>query len=309
MNILELLGLEKLLGEDFDFGVGYFLFIPLMIIGFFGWIYLAIFHSQMIDQGAMVFNLLAFIIILIINLIRLYKGFKNNEILKGFVIVSLLAIVISFFIGITRIYHSIPYNYEYNHFCSGIAYTFVPNLIIGLLIPIFTKGNKISKKIASSFGSIGSALAIIVVVFIIGQGVTAFLGLFGKGEIYNNFATYRNISYNENRKDMGNKTLDEFLQDEYFKVKEIFNERCINDNNSDCDKFIKDNYVRWLNEYVKKPYGYEIGYSKEISDSEAIIKVFDREYDKECCNYKLNFSDFSLTKITYDEFDELYKSN
>lgn len=309
MNILEWLGLEKLLGDDFDLGAGSFIVFPLMIIGFIGWFYLAIFHSQMIDQGAMVFNLLAFIIILIINLVKLYKGFKNNEIVKGIVILSLLAIVISFVIGLTKNYHSIIYNYEYNHFCSGIAYTFVPNLIIGILIYVFTKDNKISEKIVSSLGSIGLALAIIVVVFIIGQGVTAFLGLFGKGYIYNNFATYHNISYNENRKEMGNKTVDEFLQDEYFKVKEIFNERCINDNNSDCDKFIRDNYVRWLNEYVKKPYGYEIGYSKKLSDSGAIIKVFDREYDKEYCNYKLNFSDFSLIKITYDEFDELYKSN
>lgn len=311
MSFLELVGLDSLL-DNSDTGGGV-IGLAILVFGFFGWMLLALIKSQVIDQAAMVFNLLACIVLIVVTFSKMIEALKEKSIDKKFIFAYVSVILISFIFGLTMKYHSIIYNYEYNHVCSGISLTFIPTLIINIIYPFFYHDNyekeSIFAKLRKSFGSVGLALLIILACFMLGQAITVPVALLGKEKIYNNFATYHNISYNEKRKEIKNKTVDEFLQENYFKVKSIFNERCINDNNQDCDKFIRDNYVRWLNEYIKKPYGYDIYYAKLLNDSEAIVKVVDMEYNKDDYNYKLNMSDFSLSKITHEEFDNLYKSN
>lgn len=306
MSFLEYLGLESLFGDDDGGGI---IGIVILVAGLLGWVILAFIKSQVIDQAAMVFNLLACIVLLFVTLKKMVGASKEKNINKTFVIVSSILIVIAFIFGLTRKYHSIIYNYEYNHICSGIAFTFIPTFIINLIYPFFYhdkyEKESIFTKTKKSFGSIGLAILIIIACFLLGQAITVPVALLGKEEIYNDFATYHNISFNEKRKEIENKTVDEFLQETYYEVKGVFNERCVNDNNQNCDKFIKDNYVRWLNEYTDEKYGYKIFKSKSLNDTEEIIRIVDREYGTEYYNYKMNMNDFSLTKISNEEFIEL----
>ena len=306
MSFLEYLGLESLLD---DTGGG-FIGVGIMGLGIIGWLLLAIIKPSVIDQAAMVFNLLAFIILLLITLKKMKDALKEKELNKNFVVISIIAIIISFIFGLTIKYHSIIYNYEYNHICSGIALTFIPTVIINLLYPFFynekyTEKQNIITRIKCSFGAIGLTILIIIACFLFGQAINVPVALLGKEEIYNNFTAYHNISFNQKRKEIKDKKVDEYLQETYYEVKRVFNERCINDNNQNCDKFIKDNYVRWLNEYTNKEYGYKLFESKSLNDTEEIIRIVDREYGNEYYNYKLNMNDFSLTKISDEEFLEL----
>ena len=305
MSFLEYLGLESLFDDD----GGGFIGIGIMGVGLIGWLLLAIIKPSVIDQAAMVFNLLAFIVLLFITLKKLISALKEKELNKIFVIISILAILVSFIFGLTMNYHSIIYNYEYNHICSGIALTIIPTLIINMLYPFFhnekyEEKQNIITRIKCSFGALGFTILIIIACFLLGQAINVPVALLGKESIYNNIATYHNVSF---RKEIENKSVDDYLQDTYYEVKKVFNERCVNDNNQNCDKFIKDNYVRWLNEYTDKDYGYKIFKSKTLSDIEELIRIVDREYGNEYYNYKLNMNDFSLTKISDEEFENLLK--
>lgn len=309
MSFLEYVGLSSILDDDSAnglFGGGLF------VAGLIGWGLLAIIKPSVIDQAAMVFNLLAFIILLFITFTKIIKSVKKQKLNKLFLIISTIVTLVAFAFGLTIKYHSIIYNYEYNHLCSGIALTFIPILIINLIYPFFYHNSyekeKVFTKIKFSLGSIVQTVFVIIACFFIGQIITIPVALLGKEEIYNYVAIFHNTSFAEKRKEIKDKTIDEFLQDSYFEVRNIFKERCINDNNQDCDKFIRDNYISWLNQYTDD-YGYKVFKSKSLTDTEEIIRIVDREYGNEYYNYKINLNDFSLSKITDEEFDELYKSN
>lgn len=306
MSFLEYLGLESLLGDNDGGGI---IGVGIIGVGIVGWLLLALIKPSIVDQAAMVFNILACIVLLFVTLNKMIQSVKEKELNKNFVIISSIAIIISFIIGLTIKYHSIIYNYEYNHICSGIALTFIPTIIINLVYPFFYHNNYEKEgtltKIKKSFGSIGLTILIIFACFMLGQAITVPVALLSKEDIYNNFATYHNITFNKTRKEIENKTVDEFLQETFYEVKNMFNERCINDKNENCDKFIRDNYVRWLNEYTNKEYGYKLFKSKSLNETEEIIRIVDREYGNEYYNYKMNMNDFSLTKISDDEFLEM----
>ena len=135
MTLLEYLGLEYIFnnmdknkGSDSATGCGGILFIG----GVVGWLLLAIFRSYLVDKAAAIFNLVAFIVIIIALVIKFYFAKKNKELNIVFLVASILVILISFFVGWRTIYHSSIYNYEYGHIGSGIAYTFIPSLIFVL---------------------------------------------------------------------------------------------------------------------------------------------------------------------------------
>lgn len=305
MNFLEYLGLESLLGDHDGGGlIGGGIFA----LGIIGWWILGIIKPGVIDQAAMVFNLIAFVLLLFNTLKKMMKAFKEKKINKIFVILSIVSIVVAFLFGLTLKYHSIIFNYEYNHLCSGIAFTFLPIVIINFLFPFFyQEEEKVLVRMKYSLGSIGGTMITILMCLFIGQVITIPVAFLGKEEIYNHFATYHNITFNEKREEIKDKTVDKFLQDTYYEVKNVFKERCINDHNDNCDSFIKNNYVRWLNEYTNK-YGYKIFKSKPINDTEEIIRIVDREYGKIYYNYKINMEDFTLTKISNEEFLEILNS-
>ena len=112
MSFLEYLGLEYIFNSmdnnnssDSATGCGGILFI----VGVLGWLLLAIFRSSLIDKAATVFNLVAFIGIIIVLGAKFYFAKKNNKLNVGFLVASILVIIISFFIGSRTIYHSAIY--------------------------------------------------------------------------------------------------------------------------------------------------------------------------------------------------------
>lgn len=303
MGFLDTLALASLLDDDcVDGALGGVSFVAML----FGWGLLAIIKPSVVDQAVMITNVIACVALIFITFTKMYKALKKKKINKKFVIASIIIVSLSFVLGLTINYHSVIFNYEYTKLCSGIALTFIPTLIINLLYPFFYHSEKWEKtsKIKEILASLGNAFSIIITCLVVGQIITIPVGLLGKEQMYNNIATYHNITFNEKRQEIKDMNIDEFLQNKYFEVKDIFNERCKNDNNQNCDKFIKDNYISWLNEYTQD-YGYKIFKSKSLNDYEEIIRVVDREYGNEYYSYKIDLNNFSLNKISNEEFLKL----
>jgi len=302
MSFLEALGLESLLGDDGAgaFGCGIFVF------GLLGWGLLALIRPGVIDQGAMVFNLLVCIILLVVTIKKLIKVTKEKKVNYLFTVISSIIILISFIYGLTLKYHSIIYNYEYNHICSGIALTFIPTVIINFMLPFFYRDNeKIIARVKYSLGSIGFTIVVIIEYFMLGQIITVPVGLLSKeNAIYGKFTTYHNISFNNKRVEIKNKSLAETFQETFTKIKTEYYQNCTV---QDCDSYIKENYASLFNESMDE-YGYQIGIYKSFSETESIIRIVDREYYKDYYYYKLNLDDYTITSITSEEFNELYQA-
>ncbi|MBQ9011827.1 MAG: hypothetical protein IJ093_04180 [Bacilli bacterium] len=314
MSFLEYLGLEYIFNSmdnknssDSATGCGGILFI----VGVLGWLLLAIFRSSLIDKAAVVFNLIAFICIIISLGIKFYFAKKNNELNIGFLVASILVIIISFFIGSRSIYHSAIYNYEYNHICSGIAYTFCPTVILNFLFPFFChyKKEKMSSIIGRAFGSIGLSILIIVVIFFIGQAITVAVYFTGNENVYEKFVTYHNLQYNSAREEFKDMNLEDRLKTIYLKAKENANNRC-NEYSyiDDCSKYKRENYKEVIAS-IAGTYGYSIVRNYSINDNEDAIKVSDKEYNTSFSYYIFNKNDYTINPINEEQFNDYYNQN
>ncbi len=312
MSFLEYLGLEYIFnGMDNNSsesaGCGGILFI----VGVLGWLLLAIFRSYLIDKAATVFNLVAFIGIIIALGAKFYYAKKTNELNVGFLIVSVVVIAISFFIGLRTTYHSAIYNYEYNHIGSAIAYTFVPSVILNFLFPFFChyKKEKITSIIGKAFGSIGLSILIIIVVFFIGQAITVVAYFTGNENIYDKFVTYHNLEYNSAREEFKDMNLDDRLKTIYSRALDNANNRC-NEYTyiDDCGKYKKDNYIEIISS-ISGNYGYSIVRNYQINENEDAIKVSDKEYNNNFSYYIFNKNDYTISSISEEQFNNYYNQN
>ena len=314
MSFLEYLGLEYIFNSmdnnnssDSATGCGGILFI----VGVLGWLLLAIFRSSLIDKAATVFNLVAFIGIIIVLGAKFYFAKKNNELNVGFLVSSILVIIISFFIGSRTIYHSAIYNYEYNHIGSGIAYTFGPAVILNFLFPFFChyKKEKMSSMIGRAFGSIGLSILIIIVIFFIGQAITVVAYFTGNENVYEKFVTYHNLDYNSAREEFKDMNLDDRLKTIYSRALSNSNNRC-NENSyiDDCGKYKRENYKEIIGS-IAGTYGYSIVRNYQMNDNEDAIKVSDKEFNTNFSYYIFNKNDYTISSISEEQFNNYYNQN
>ena len=313
MSLLEYLGLEYIF-NSFDnkndgpnaTGLGGLLFF----LGIGGWILLAIFKPGLIDKGAAVFNLIAFIGIIGFLFYKFYSAKKNNELNIGFLVVSILVIITSFIVGFFKTYHSIIYNYEYGHIGTGITYAFFSSILLHFLFPFFChyKSEKVSSRIGRSIGSVVLSVLIILVIFFIGQAATVVIYFTGNEELYNIVVTYHNLEYNEARLEFGDLSIDERLNKIYSSALDNVNKYCSENTNVNCDEYKRNNYKEIIGN-ASKDYGYSIVRSYKINDNEDAIKVSDKEFSSSYTYYIFNKLDFSIKNISEDNFNSFYQQN
>ncbi len=313
MSLLEYLGLEYLFNSFENkndgpnaTGLGGLLFF----LGIGGWILLAIFKPGLIDKGAAVFNLIAFIGIIGFLFYKFYSAKKNNELNIGFLVISILAIIISFIVGFFNIYHSIIYNYEYGHIGTGITYAFISSLILHFLFPFFChyKSEKVSSRIGRAIGSVVLSILGILVIFFIGQAATVVIYFTGNEELYSKVVTYHNLEYNVARLEFGDLSIDERLNKIYSSALDNVNKYCSENTNVNCDEYKKNNYKEIIGN-ASKDYGYSIVRSYKINDNEDAIKVSDKEFSSSYTYYIFNKLDFSIKNISEDNFNSFYQQN
>jgi hypothetical protein len=314
MSLLEYLGLEYILdgmgnnsGGDDATGCGGIFFI----VGVLGWLLLAIFRSSLIDQAATIFNIIAFICIIISLGLKFHSAKKNNELNIVFFVVSILVIIISFLIGVRTIYHSALYKYEYNHIESGIAYTFAPTVILNFLFPFFChcKKEKVTSIIGKAIGSLGLSALIIIVIFFIGQAITVVVYFTGNETFYDKFATYHNLDYDSAREEFKDLNVEERLKTIYSKALDNANNKCNEDSQiNDCEKYKRDNYNNIISS-VSSTYGYSIVRSYKINDNEDAIKVSNREYNLDFYYYILNKNNYTISSINEEQFNSYSNNN
>ena len=312
MTLLEYLGLEYIFNSFANkndgpnaTGLGGLL----TFLGLGGWILLLIFRPGLVDKGAAVFNIIAFIIVIGVLGYKFYSAKKYNELNIGFLVASILLIVVAFIIGYFKVYHSVMYNYEYGHIGTGIIYAFGASILINLLFPFFchSNGEKITSRIGKSIGSLALSGLIILVTFFIGQAATVLIYFTGNEDIYNKVVAYHNLEYNEARVEFKDMNIDERLKTIYSRALDCANNYC-NENASigNCDDYKRNNYkdIIWNQ---SKEYGYSIVRNYQINENEDAIKVSDKEWSSSFTYYILNKIDFSIVNISEEQFNNYYE--
>lgn len=187
---------------------------------------------------------------------------------------------------------------------TGIVYAFFVCLIVGFLFPFFCrdKSSKNNESIKRAFGSIGLAGIIIIAMFFIGQALTVIVYFSGNESLYDKIVSYHNLSYIQARKEFKDVSAEDTIQTLIIKANENMISNCNKQEN--CNSYRKENYVYSINN-VLTTYGYKVIKHTTLNDNEAKIKIIDLEYEKDYYYYKLNLNDFSLIKLSSEDYDSL----
>lgn len=292
MTWLEYLGLEYLLNDKDGSSVEGYGAGLLLIGGIICWLLVAIFQGDLVDQGAVVFNMLTTILLFILTVIKYIKALKyNNKTITSiiFYITTLIILLISFIIGLFIPCHSLIFNYEYKGIFSGISNMFYPLIIVNLLFPFFVEKVSFGKKLQEGMETIGLILLSLVALFFIGQIATLVVSFSGHTDFYQNFIQYHNANITESRKRWEYKDSKDFIEQvlpvSAKKMVDYYNENNINQisykESNDTTNFEKYSLIHTHETYPVDSFKNNgLGFSsrKWIEDYVVIYKIVDKEY-------------------------------
>ena len=170
------------------------------------------------------------------------------------------------------------------------------------------KSEKVSSRIGRAIGSVVLSVLGILVIFFIGQAATVVIYFTGNEELYNKVVKYHNLEYNEARLEFGDLSVDERIKKIYSNALDNINKYCTDNTSVNCDDYKRNNYKEIIGN-ASKDYGYSIVRSFKINDNEDAIKVSDREFSSSYTYYIINKLDFSIRKITEEDFNDFFQQN
>lgn len=305
MTWLEYLGLEYLLddrdGKIYEgMGAG-----AILIAGIVCWLIVALFQGDLVDQGAVVFNILTTILLFVLTLIKYINALKYNEktiVSTIFYIVTLVILVISFIAGLFIPCPSLMFNYEYKGISSGISNMFYPLIILNLLFPFFVEKVSFGKKIQEGMETIGLVFISLLTLFFVGQIATLVVSFSGHPEFYGHFIQYHNRDITESRKDWEYENAKDFIEKKLPErakyMVDNFNEKDSNQirykEENDMESFERFSLQHMHNTYPSaefKDNGIAFANSKWIDEYIVIYKIVDQEY-----------RDYHYVKFDYEEY-------
>lgn len=314
MTWLEYLGLEYLLddreGKIYEgFGAG-----VILIAGIVCWLLVAIFQGDLVDQGAVVFNILTTILLFILTLIKYIRSIKYNDktiISMIFYIATLVILLISFIIGLFIPCRSLIFNYEYKGIYSGISNMFYPLIILNLLFPFFVEKVSFGKRLQEGMETIGLVLISLVVFFFIGQMATLVVSLSRHPEIYGHFIQYHNVDITESRKDWEYDDAKDFIEKNLPERAKImvdsFNEKDYSQirfkEENDMESFERFSLKHMHNTYPSSTFkdnGIAFANSKWIEEYVVIYKIVDQEY-REYHYVKFDYKEYKILDFISEE--------
>lgn len=320
MSLLEIIGLDYILGG----GEGISIFSVIIIfIGIPAWILLSILDGVYMDLAATTWNLVPAIILLAILFFRTINSIVKHE-NSGkiiFNIISSIIVIVFFVYGLTHIYHSLIFPFEYYPIWSGVAWTLYPSVAYLILYGMLFLGTGVLDKIKV----IPKVLEIMIIAFLwitlLGQSISIIFHIVGHKEIYNRFAYYHNLEYEDARKKYEGKSIEEILNEEYKFVydyyQEYFKEE-LGDLNLDAETYeyrcnaIKNGIVNDISKLndTTNDIGYKITGNYQIGDTkEDVIKVKDREWNDQYSYYILDKTTYKVKTTTKEYYEEIKSQN
>jgi len=304
MSWLEYLGLEYLFSKDSDHIYDGLTSGLLLILGVGIWLLITIFKGDLIDKGAVVFNLFAALILLILSIIKYYRNYKNTQnvhpVVKIYYLISIIVIVASFIFGFIKTYHALIFNYEYKGLFSCLAWTFYPLIILNLLYPFFCENNHLGIKIQEGFETIGLSLIILVALFFIGQIVSVILYFTECTNIYDKIVTYHDLSIKDARIGWNYSSCEDYINQSLpVSATNLINQYTESNSNISRYKYLINNYPSDNGNY--KNNGLVFNSRKFISDSIVVYDIIDKEY---YIHYYVKFDYDTLSILNYITFEE-----
>jgi hypothetical protein len=317
--LLEILGLEYLLGDGGDDFFSGMISGVFAIIGMILWLIMLVFKSHFVDQCVVLCNLLVAIFFIIANLLCLFADFiskksrskiKSNK--KILDIITFCVMLIAFIYGLNHTYHALIFSYEYKPIFSGIATTLYPLVIMNIISNIFVRKG-IKEKIVVSFKIVGVTLFGFVVTFLISTYVSIILSICGQEQIVDKVMTYHSINYDEAREKSKFNNEYELLQyyvpiafehyDNLCQEEGYDEERC---SNTKKDKVL---YYIFSGSKVETDFGYSLyEHNTWEDDNKELIIVDDYEYGT-LSYYRLNYQTHDLEPITEEYYKQIKNQN
>ena len=320
MSLLEIIGLNYLL----DDGAGISIFGSIiMLIGIPAWFVLSMQDGIYMDIAATTWNLVPAIILLAILFFRTINSIVKHE-RDGEIIFNVISsiIVIAFFVyGLTHTYHSLVFPCEYYPIWSGIAWTLWPSIAYLVLYGMLFLGTGMFDKIKVIPKVLGIMIIAFLGVTLFGQAISVIFHMVGHKEIYNGFAYYHNLEYEDARKKYEGKSVEEILNEEYKFVYEYYQkcfEKELGDLNLDAETYeyrcnaIKNGIVNDISKLndTTNDIGYKITGNYQIGDTkEDVIKVRDREWVDQFSYYVLDKTTYKVRTTTKEYYEEIKSQN